>query len=75
MPLHKNEDAMKVKLVVTLLAATSMVAPAYAASFYVVQNSKTHKCMVASKQPSEKSKTVALVGDVDVEDRVVVVES
>jgi hypothetical protein len=54
---------MKAKLIVTSLLVAGIASPAFAASFYVVQSTRTHKCTIATKQPSEKSKTVVLVGD------------
>lgn len=54
---------MKIKVVLVCAVAVALASPAFAASFYVVQNSKTHKCSVVKTKPSEKSKTVVLVGD------------
>jgi hypothetical protein len=54
---------MNTKLVLACAVAIGLASPAFAASFYVVQNTKTHKCTVAKTKPSEKSKTVVLVGD------------
>jgi hypothetical protein len=53
---------MKGKLILACVLAAGVASPALA-DFYVVQNSKTHKCSVAKNKPSEKSKTVAVVGD------------
>jgi hypothetical protein len=53
---------MKTKIVVACLLAVGLASPAFA-DFYVVQNNKSHKCTVAKAKPSEKSKTVVLVGD------------
>jgi hypothetical protein len=54
---------MKTKLLLTSILAIGVASPALAAGFYVVQNTKTHKCMVVAQKPSEKSKTFILVGD------------
>jgi hypothetical protein len=53
---------MKLKVILACVLATSLASPAFAATYYVVQNNKTHKCSVATKKPSEKSKTSTIVG-------------
>jgi hypothetical protein len=53
---------MKTKVVLAGLLAVGLASPALE-DYYIVQNSKTHKCSVATTKPSEKSKTVSLVGD------------
>ena len=53
---------MKCKMILAGVLAVGLVSPALA-DFYIVQNSKTHKCSVAKNKPSEKSKTLVLVGD------------
>jgi hypothetical protein len=53
---------MKAKIVLACLLAVGVASPAWA-DYYILQNNKTHKCSVAQNKPSEKSKTVALVGD------------
>jgi hypothetical protein len=53
---------MKAKLIVASVVIVAMASPALA-DYYVVQNTKTHKCSVAAKKPSTKSKTLVLVGD------------
>jgi hypothetical protein len=53
---------MKTKIVLACLLAVGVASPAWA-DYYVLQNNKTHKCSVGKNKPSEKSKTVALVGD------------
>jgi hypothetical protein len=53
---------MKTKIVLACLLSVGLASPAFA-DYYVVQNNKTHKCTVAKSKPSEKSKTVVLVGD------------
>ena len=54
---------MRTKLVLACAFAVGLASPAFAASYYVVQTTKTHKCSVATTKPSEKSTTVVLVGD------------
>jgi hypothetical protein len=54
---------MKVKLLLATLVVVAVANPALAASYYVVQNSKTQKCSVATTKPSSTSKTSAVVGD------------
>jgi len=53
---------MKSKILFACLLAVGVASPAWA-DYFIVQNNKTHKCSVAKTKPSEKSKTVALVGD------------
>jgi hypothetical protein len=53
---------MKLKVILACVLAASLASPAFAATYYVVQNNKTHKCSVSTKKPSEKSKTSAVVG-------------
>ena len=54
---------MKARFLVGTLIAVGLATPAAARNYYIVENIKTHKCSVAKTKPSEKSKTVALVGD------------
>ena len=54
---------MRTKFVLACALAVGLASPSFAASYYVVQNTKTHKCTVAATKPSEKSKTMVLVGD------------
>jgi hypothetical protein len=54
---------MRTKVALACILAVGLASPAFAASYYVVQNTKTHKCSVARTKPSEKSKTLVLVGD------------
>jgi hypothetical protein len=53
---------MKMKLVLACALAVAVATPALA-EYYVVQNSKTHKCGVQKNKPSEKSKTLSIVGE------------
>jgi hypothetical protein len=54
---------MKVRVILASFLVAAVASPAFAASYYVVQNSKTHKCSVTTKKPSDKSKTLTLAGD------------
>ena len=54
---------MKVKLLVASILMAGLASPAFAATYYVVQSTKTQKCSVTMSKPSAKSKTAALVGD------------
>ena len=54
---------MRTRLVLACALAVGLASPSFAASYYVVQNTKTHKCTVATTKPSDKSKSVLLVGD------------
>jgi hypothetical protein len=53
---------MKLKVMLACLMVASLASPAFAATYYIVQNNKTHKCGVTTKKPSEKSKTSVVVG-------------
>jgi hypothetical protein len=53
---------MKTKLLLTSIVAIGVASPALAASFYVVQNTKTHKCTITLQKPSATSKTFVLLG-------------
>jgi hypothetical protein len=59
----KEEDLVKTKLIIASILVTALASPALAASYYVVQNTKTQKCTVVTKKPAAKSKTTVLVGD------------
>ena len=54
---------MRTRIVLACALAVGLASPSFAASYYVVQNTKTHKCTVATTKPSDKSKTTVLVGD------------
>ena len=54
---------MKAKLIITTVLVAGFASPTFAASYYVVQSSKTQKCSVTATKPSSTSKTLALVGD------------
>ena len=53
------------KLLLTSILTIGVASPAFAATYYVVQSTKTHKCTIVLQKPSEKakSKTFVLVGD------------
>jgi hypothetical protein len=53
---------VKSKFVLACVLAVGVASPAWA-DYFIVQNNKSHKCSVAKNKPSEKSKTVVLVGD------------
>ena len=54
---------MKVRVILASILIAAVASPAFAASYYVVQSSKTQKCSVTTKKPSDKSKTLTLAGD------------
>jgi hypothetical protein len=58
-----EEDHVKTKLIIASILVTALASPALAASYYVVQSTKTQKCTVVTKKPAAKSKTTVLVGD------------
>src|SRR5207248_6707469 len=60
---QQRRYAVKMRVILASILVAAVASPAFAASYYVVQNSKTHKCAVTTKKPSEKSKTLALAGD------------
>ena len=51
---------MKITALAVIFVIIGSAIPAFAAKYYVVQNSKTLKCSVVPKKP--KGKTVVLVG-------------
>ncbi len=53
---------MKAKIMLACVLVAGIASPALA-DYFIVQNNKSHKCSVAKNKPSEKSKTVVLVGD------------
>jgi hypothetical protein len=50
---------MKTRFVIACVIVVGMASPALARNYYVVQNTKTHKCSVLPKKP--KTKTVVIV--------------
>ena len=49
---------MKIKTMIAVAALTSMAAPAFAQSFYVVQDVKTKKCTITESKPTTTETTV-----------------
>ena len=54
---------MKAKLLLVSLAAVAIATPAFAANFYVVQDSQTQRCSVVLKKPPANDKILSVVGD------------
>ncbi len=52
---------MNIKAIITAAALTAIAAPAFADSYYVVQDAKTKKCTVTETKPTTTETTV--VGD------------
>jgi len=53
-----EEETMKAKTLAIAAALTSLAAPAFAQSFYVVQDVKTKKCTVTETKPTTTETTV-----------------
>jgi hypothetical protein len=53
-----EETGMKLKTFVAASALTIIAAPAFAQSFYVVQDVKTKKCTVTETKPTSSEVTV-----------------
>lgn len=53
---------MKAKLIVCILVV-GLTSPAWAATYYVTQSTRTQKCSVALRAPLAKSKAYKLVGN------------
>ena len=49
---------MKLKTLIAAAVMTSVAAPAFAQSFYVVQDVKTKKCMITETKPTSSEVTV-----------------
>ena len=49
---------MKIKAVLAVAVLTSLAAPAFAQSFYVVQDVKTKKCTITESKPTTTETTV-----------------
>jgi len=49
---------MKIKTIIAAAVLTSFAAPAFAQSFYVVQNVKTKKCTITESKPTTTETTV-----------------
>ena len=53
---------MKAKLIACILVV-GVTSPAWAATYYVMQSTRTQKCSVALRAPLAKSKAYKLVGN------------
>jgi hypothetical protein len=53
-----EEDKMKLKTLVVAAVMTAFAAPAFAQSFYVVQDVKTKKCTITQTKPTSSEITV-----------------
>ena len=49
---------MKIKAIIAAAVMTSVAAPAFAQSFYVVQDVKTKKCTITESKPTSTETTV-----------------
>jgi LysM repeat protein len=53
-----EEDRMKLKTLIAAAVMTAVAAPAFAQSFYVVQDVKTKKCTITETKPTTSEVTV-----------------
>ena len=53
-----EEDTMNIKTIIAAAILTSVAAPAFAQSFYVVQDIKTKKCTITEAKPTTTETTV-----------------
>lgn len=53
-----EEDTMNIKAIIAAAVLTSIAAPAFAQSFYVVQDVKTKKCTITESKPTTTETTV-----------------
>lgn len=53
-----EEDTMNIKAIIAAAVLTSVAAPAFAQSFYVVQDVKTKKCTITESKPTTTETTV-----------------
>lgn len=58
MPGPLEEDTMNIKAIIAAAVLTSIAAPAFAQSFYVVQDVKTKKCTITESKPTTTETTV-----------------
>lgn len=58
MPGPLEEDTMNIKAIIAAAVLTSVAAPAFAQSFYVVQDVKTKKCTITESKPTTTETTV-----------------
>ena len=49
---------MKTKAIIAAAVLTAVAAPAFADSYYVVQDAKTKKCTIVDKKPVDTTTTV-----------------
>jgi hypothetical protein len=56
-----EEEKMKTKAIIAAAVLTAVAAPAFADSYYVVQDAKTKKCTITETKPTTTETTV--VGD------------
>jgi hypothetical protein len=59
--LAEEEKRMKTKAIIAAAVLTAVAAPAFADSYYVVQDAKTKKCTITETKPTTTETTV--VGD------------
>jgi hypothetical protein len=53
-----EEDKMKLRTLIVAAAMMAVTAPAFAESFYVVQDAKTKKCTITETKPTSTETTV-----------------
>ncbi len=53
-----EEDTMNIKAIIAAAVLTSVAAPAFAQSFYVVQDVKTKRCTITESKPTTTETTV-----------------
>lgn len=53
-----EEDTMNIKAIIAAAVLTSVAFPAFAQSFYVVQDVKTKKCTITESKPTTTETTV-----------------
>nr|WP_246570762.1 hypothetical protein [Bradyrhizobium liaoningense] len=53
-----EEDKVNIKAIIAAAVLTSVAAPAFAQSFYVVQDVKTKKCTITESKPTTTETTV-----------------
>lgn len=53
-----EENDMNIKAIIAAAVLTSVAAPAFAQSFYVVQDVKTKKCTITETKPTTTETTV-----------------
>jgi hypothetical protein len=57
-PRHWRRKEMKLKVLLAATLMTAVAAPAFAQSFYVVQDAKTKRCTVTETKPTSSEVTV-----------------